>query len=131
MAEPPAAERLPIRMLHDRVLVSLEGESAERHTGGGILIPSTVSVGSDGTAATFRYYAKVFQTNYQLTQDYGSVQWKIVLGADGPKAGDFVGPTTGVINWESASAKLQAITIQLAADGAPNGRVHCMKLVAL
>ena len=32
-------------MLHDRVLVSLEGESGERHTGGGILIPSTVSVG--------------------------------------------------------------------------------------
>ena len=36
------AERLPIRMLHDRVLVSLEGEPGERHTGGGILIPSTV-----------------------------------------------------------------------------------------
>lgn len=45
MAEPAAAERLPIRMLHDRVLVSLEGESGERQTGGGILIPSTVSVG--------------------------------------------------------------------------------------
>ncbi len=33
-----AAELLPIRMLHDRVLVSLETEG-ERRSGGGILIP--------------------------------------------------------------------------------------------
>jgi chaperonin GroES len=39
-----AAELLPIRMLHDRVLVSLETEG-ERRSGGGILIPSTASVG--------------------------------------------------------------------------------------
>jgi len=36
---------LPIRMLHDRVLVSLEGEPGERHTGGGLLIPATASLG--------------------------------------------------------------------------------------
>lgn len=36
--------RLPIRMLHDRVLVALEGEG-ERRSGGGILIPATASVG--------------------------------------------------------------------------------------
>lgn len=35
---------LPIRMLHDRVLVSLENEG-ERRSGGGILIPATASVG--------------------------------------------------------------------------------------
>ena len=40
----PAADRLPIRMLHDRVLVSLETEG-ERRSGGGILIPATASVG--------------------------------------------------------------------------------------
>lgn len=34
---------LPIRMLHDRVLVSLENEG-ERRSGGGILIPATASV---------------------------------------------------------------------------------------
>ena len=36
---------LPIRMLHDRVLVSLEGEQGERRSGGGIVIPATASVG--------------------------------------------------------------------------------------
>jgi chaperonin GroES len=40
-----AADRLPIRMLHDRVLVSLEGEGGERRSGGGIVIPATASVG--------------------------------------------------------------------------------------
>jgi chaperonin GroES len=39
-----AAERLPIRMLGDRVLVSIESEG-ERRSGGGILIPATASVG--------------------------------------------------------------------------------------
>ena len=37
--------KLPIRMLHDRVLVSLEGEQGERRSGGGIVIPATASVG--------------------------------------------------------------------------------------
>jgi chaperonin GroES len=45
-ARPQAvAHRLPIRMLHDRVLVSLEGEGGERRSGGGIVIPATASVG--------------------------------------------------------------------------------------
>ncbi|EWT06452.1 chaperonin [Intrasporangium chromatireducens Q5-1] len=39
-----AAPGLPIRMLHDRVLVSLESEG-ERRSGGGILIPATATVG--------------------------------------------------------------------------------------
>ena len=38
-------DSLPIRMLHDRVLVSTEGESGERRSGGGILIPATVAIG--------------------------------------------------------------------------------------
>jgi chaperonin GroES len=37
--------RLPIRMLHDRVLVSTEGETGERRSGGGIVIPATVAIG--------------------------------------------------------------------------------------
>ena len=41
-----ARSRLPIRMLHDRVLVSTEGESGERRSGGGIVIPATASVGT-------------------------------------------------------------------------------------
>jgi chaperonin GroES len=36
---------LPIKMLHDRLLVSLEGEDGERRSGGGIVIPATASVG--------------------------------------------------------------------------------------
>ena len=39
------AESIPIRMLHDRVLVSTEGESGERRSGGGIVIPATVAIG--------------------------------------------------------------------------------------
>lgn len=35
---------LPIRMLHDRVLVTSEDEG-ERRSGGGILIPATVQMG--------------------------------------------------------------------------------------
>lgn len=41
----PDSGRLPIRMLHDRVLVSQEGEQGERRSGGGIVIPATASVG--------------------------------------------------------------------------------------
>jgi chaperonin GroES len=36
---------LPIRMLHDRVLVSTESETGERRSTGGILIPATVAIG--------------------------------------------------------------------------------------
>lgn len=38
------AAALPIRMLHDRVLVTAEDEG-ERRSGGGILIPATVQLG--------------------------------------------------------------------------------------
>jgi chaperonin GroES len=39
------AGRLPIRMLHDRVLVSTEGEAGERRSTAGIVIPATAAVG--------------------------------------------------------------------------------------
>lgn len=36
---------LPIRLLHDRVLVRLEGGEGERRSAAGIVIPATASVG--------------------------------------------------------------------------------------
>lgn len=40
-----AAEKLPIRMLNDRVLVALDGDAGERRSSGGILIPATAEMG--------------------------------------------------------------------------------------
>lgn len=37
--------KLPVRMLHDRLLVSLDVEAGERRSGGGILIPATAAMG--------------------------------------------------------------------------------------
>jgi chaperonin GroES len=38
-------DKLPIRMLHDRVLVSLDPEVGERKSSAGILIPATAQLG--------------------------------------------------------------------------------------
>jgi chaperonin GroES len=38
------ADRLPIKMLHDRVLVKLTSSEGERRSSGGILIPATAQV---------------------------------------------------------------------------------------
>ncbi|MFJ2741620.1 GroES family chaperonin [Streptomyces sp. NPDC087440] len=38
-------DKLPIRMLHDRVLVKSDTPEGERRSGGGILIPATAAVG--------------------------------------------------------------------------------------
>jgi len=43
MAEPAEADKLPIKMLNDRILVKLEADS-ERRTSGGILIPATAQM---------------------------------------------------------------------------------------
>jgi chaperonin GroES len=40
-----AGSRLPIRMLHDRVLVSSDVEGGERRSSAGIVIPATAAVG--------------------------------------------------------------------------------------
>jgi chaperonin GroES len=37
--------RLPIRMLHDRVLVSTDREAGERRSSAGIVIPATAAMG--------------------------------------------------------------------------------------
>ena len=37
--------KLPIRMLHDRLLVKVDIEDGERRSGGGILIPATAAMG--------------------------------------------------------------------------------------
>jgi chaperonin GroES len=39
-------DRLPIKMLHDRVLVKVPGAEGERRSSGGILIPATAQVAS-------------------------------------------------------------------------------------
>ena len=38
-------ETLPVKLLHDRLLVEEESSSGERKSGGGILIPATAQVG--------------------------------------------------------------------------------------
>jgi chaperonin GroES len=43
---------LPIRLLHDRVLVKLEGNEGERRSAAGILIPATASIGKRLSWAT-------------------------------------------------------------------------------
>ena len=44
-AEATTESGLPIRLLHDRVLVRLEGAEGERRSSAGIVIPATASVG--------------------------------------------------------------------------------------
>ncbi len=43
--EGATAEKLPIKMLNDRIMVRLEGPDGERKSTGGILIPATAQVG--------------------------------------------------------------------------------------
>lgn len=45
VVSPTDQSPLPIRMLHDRLLVAADGESGERRSGGGIVIPATAAVG--------------------------------------------------------------------------------------
>ena len=40
-----ASDKLPIQMLHDRVLVVIDTESGERRSGAGIVIPATAKMG--------------------------------------------------------------------------------------
>ncbi|MCI2239814.1 co-chaperone GroES [Paenibacillus sp. TRM 82003] len=44
MSTPADASRLPVRMLHDRVLVAAD-DSGERKSSAGIVIPATAAVG--------------------------------------------------------------------------------------
>ena len=44
-AKKPDVDKLPIRMLHDRVLVSLDPEIGERRSSAGIVIPATAQMG--------------------------------------------------------------------------------------
>jgi chaperonin GroES len=45
MSADPDGDRLPVRMLHDRVLVSLDRDAGERTSGAGIVIPATARLG--------------------------------------------------------------------------------------
>ncbi|MDG4794223.1 co-chaperone GroES [Micromonospora sp. WMMD1082] len=44
-ADPNLDSGLPIRLLHDRVLVRTEGSDGERRSSAGIVIPATAAVG--------------------------------------------------------------------------------------
>lgn len=44
-SEEVGEDSLPIKLLHDRVLVRMEGPDGERRSSGGIVIPATASVG--------------------------------------------------------------------------------------
>jgi chaperonin GroES len=39
-------DKLPIRMLHDRVMVQIDKEAGERRSSGGIVIPATAAMGA-------------------------------------------------------------------------------------
>lgn len=41
----PGDHKLPIRMLHDRLLVRIDLEDGDRRSSGGILIPATAAMG--------------------------------------------------------------------------------------
>jgi chaperonin GroES len=41
-----AGEKLPIKMLGDRILVEIDRESGERRSSGGIVIPATAAMGA-------------------------------------------------------------------------------------
>ena len=45
MPRSPEPDGLPIRMLHDRVLVSMDHETGDRRSSGGIVIPATAAMG--------------------------------------------------------------------------------------
>jgi chaperonin GroES len=38
-------EKLPIKMLHDRILVEIDRDAGERRSSGGIVIPATAAMG--------------------------------------------------------------------------------------
>ncbi|WP_412540946.1 co-chaperone GroES [Longispora sp. K20-0274] len=44
MTDTETSDGLPIRLLHDRVLVQLEGNEGERRSAAGIVIPATASI---------------------------------------------------------------------------------------
>ena len=39
-------DKLPIKMLHDRILVEVDQEAGERRSSGGIVIPATAAMGA-------------------------------------------------------------------------------------
>ncbi len=47
-------DKLPVRMLSDRLLVQLDGEAGDRRSSGGILIPATAQLGRRLTWAEVR-----------------------------------------------------------------------------
>ncbi|MFN8194516.1 MAG: co-chaperone GroES [Nocardioidaceae bacterium] len=40
------SEKTPIKMMHDRIMVEIDGELGERRSSGGIVIPATAAMGA-------------------------------------------------------------------------------------
>jgi chaperonin GroES len=40
------SDKTPIKMMHDRILVEMDGELGERRSSGGIVIPATAAMGA-------------------------------------------------------------------------------------
>ncbi len=57
VTEVTEAEKTPIRMLHDRVLVAVDRDPGERRSNGGILIPATATLGATRRLAWCRVVA--------------------------------------------------------------------------
>ena len=43
-------DKIPIKMLHDRILVDIDREAGERRSSGGIVIPATAAMGAQRLA---------------------------------------------------------------------------------
>ena len=61
------ADKTPIKMLHDRVLVEVDKEAGERRSTGGIVIPATAAMGG------------------WLKTALGTQEWSTATGSPSPK----------------------------------------------
>jgi len=69
---PDSDHGLPIRLLHDRVLVRLEGNEGERRSASGIVIPATASMGrrlSWATAVAVGPHVRAIKVNDRVLFD--------------------------------------------------------------
>jgi chaperonin GroES len=86
--EPSDEQSLPIKLLHDRVLVRADGADGERRSGGGIVIPATASVGKRlswahvvGVGPNVRTLEVGDRVLFE-PQELGEVELQVLLPAD-------------------------------------------------
>jgi hypothetical protein len=96
--------------------------------------PLPVDVGGGANAPVdFSYSVEEFGGFTGGFPQTGSVEWKIVLGAKGPPLSDFVGPTSGTLNFSAEQAGdylVQHIAVQLKGDAAaPRNEAFTLELL--